>query len=45
MIKNIFTNAAIAPLFIADCITNHRSETAIEGHSIFLGQVTIVLER
>ena len=37
--KNIFTQGAIAPAFIADSIAKHSSKTTIGGHSIFLGQV------
>ena len=37
--KNIFTQGAIAPAFIADSIAKHSSKTNIGGHSIFLGQV------
>ena len=37
--KNIFVAAAIAPAFIAGSIQKHSSQTAIGGHSIFLGQV------
>ncbi|MEJ8843313.1 molybdenum cofactor biosynthesis protein MoaE [Lacibacter sp. H375] len=37
--KNIFTQGAIAPTFIADSIAKHSSKTNIGGHSIFLGQV------
>lgn len=37
--KNIFTQGAIAPSFIADSIAKHSSKTTIGGHSIFLGQV------
>jgi len=37
--KNIFTQGAIAPSFIADSIAKHSSKTNIGGHSIFLGQV------
>lgn len=37
--KNIFTQGAIAPTFIADSIAKHNSKTNIGGHSIFLGQV------
>lgn len=37
--KNIFTEGAISSSFIADSIQKHQSNTAIGGHSIFLGQV------
>ncbi len=37
--KNIFTQGAIDPAFIADSIANHSSKINIGGHSIFLGQV------
>ncbi len=37
--KNIFTQGAIAPAFIADSIAKHSTKTNIGGHSIFLGQV------
>ena len=37
--KNIFIRGAIAPSFVADSIQKHSSQTAIGGHSIFLGQV------
>ncbi|WP_421940501.1 molybdenum cofactor biosynthesis protein MoaE [Pedobacter sp.] len=38
-IKNIFSNGAISPLFIADSISKHSTKTNIGGHSIFMGQV------
>lgn len=38
-IKNIFTSGAISAQFIAESIHKHQSNTAIGGHSIFLGQV------
>jgi molybdopterin synthase catalytic subunit len=38
-IKNIFYQGAIPALFIAESIEKHRSQTAIGGHSIFLGQI------
>lgn len=38
-IKNIFTSGAISAQFIAESIQKHQSNTAIGGHSIFLGQV------
>lgn len=37
--KNIFSEGAIAPAFIAESIGKHSSKTDIGGHSIFLGQV------
>ena len=37
--KNIFTQGAITPAFIADSIAKHQSKTNIGAHSIFLGQV------
>ena len=37
--KNIFTQGAITPAFIADSIAKHSSKTNIGGHSIFLGQI------
>lgn len=37
--KNIFTQGAIAPAFIAESIAKHHSKTNIGAHSIFLGQV------
>jgi molybdopterin synthase catalytic subunit len=37
--KNIFTQGAIDPAFIADSIAKHSPKTNIGGHSIFLGQV------
>jgi len=37
--KNIFVNGAIPALFIAESIQKHQSNTAIGGHSIFLGQI------
>ncbi|UJP63593.1 molybdenum cofactor biosynthesis protein MoaE [Mongoliitalea daihaiensis] len=37
--KNIFVQGPIAPEKIAKSIANHSSNTAIGGHSIFLGQV------
>jgi len=37
-IKNIFTQGAISPVFIADSIAKHSSKN-IGAHSIFLGQV------
>ena len=39
MIRNIFTEGAIEPSFIADSIAKHQPKTTIGGHSIFLGQV------
>ena len=38
-IKNIFYQGAIPALFIAESIENHKSQTTIGGHSIFLGQI------
>jgi molybdopterin synthase catalytic subunit len=38
-LKNIFTQGAIQPSFIADSIQKHSSKTSIGAHSIFLGQV------
>jgi molybdopterin synthase catalytic subunit len=38
-IKNIFSQGPIATTFIAESIQKHSSQTAIGGHSIFLGQV------
>lgn len=38
-IKNIFTQGAISPLFIAESIAKHQAKTNIGAHSIFLGQV------
>jgi molybdopterin synthase catalytic subunit len=38
-IKNIFTQGAIFPAFIADSIAKHQAKTNIGAHSIFLGQV------
>lgn len=37
--KNIFTQGAIPASFIAESIQKHSTQTAIGGHSIFLGQV------
>ena len=37
--KNIFTQGAIDASFIADSIQKHSTQTAIGGHSIFMGQV------
>ena len=37
--KNIFTQGPIDPTFIGESIRKHQSQTAIGGHSIFLGQV------
>jgi molybdopterin synthase catalytic subunit len=37
--RNIFTEGAIDPAFIATSIQKHSSQTAIGAHSIFLGQV------
>jgi molybdopterin synthase catalytic subunit len=38
-IKNIFSQGPIPATFIAESIQKHSSQTAIGGHSIFLGQV------
>jgi molybdopterin synthase catalytic subunit len=37
--KPIFTQGPIDPAFIGESIRKHQSQTAIGGHSIFLGQV------
>ena len=37
--KNIFVQGPVAASFIGDSILKHNSNTAIGGHSIFLGQV------
>lgn len=37
--KNIFTAGPIPAAFIAESIQKHSTQTAIGGHSIFLGQV------
>ena len=37
--KQIFMQGAIPPDFIGESIRKHQSQTAIGGHSIFLGQV------
>ena len=37
--KNIFVSGPVAASFIADSIQKHSTQTAIGGHSIFLGQV------
>ena len=37
--KNIFVQGAVSASFIAESIQKHSSNTAIGGHSIFLGQV------
>lgn len=37
--KNIFSQGAIPAAFIAESIQKHNTQTAIGGHSIFLGQV------
>ena len=37
--KNIFVQGPISSSFIGDSIGKHASNTAIGGHSIFLGQV------
>jgi len=38
-IKQIFVTGPIASAFIGESIQKHASQTAIGGHSIFLGQV------
>jgi molybdopterin synthase catalytic subunit len=38
-VKNIFTNGAVSPAFIADSIAKHAAKKDIGAHSIFLGQV------
>jgi len=38
-VKNIFSQGAISPAFIADSIAKHSSKKDIGAHSIFLGQV------
>jgi len=38
-IKNIFQRSPISPLFIAESITKHFSNTEIGAHQIFLGQI------
>ena len=38
-IKNIFIQGPVSAAFIAESIQKHRSQTAIGGHNIFLGQV------
>lgn len=38
-IKNVFTQGAIDPQFIANSIAKHQSKTQIGAHNIFLGQV------
>jgi molybdopterin synthase catalytic subunit len=37
--KQIFMQGAIPPDFIGESIRKHQTQTAIGGHSIFLGQV------
>src|SRR5688500_17942458 len=37
--KNIFVQGAITTSFIADSIQKHSTQTTIDSHSIFLGQV------
>ena len=39
VIKNIFVEGAIEPMFIDESIAKHQTKTNIGGHSIFLGQV------
>lgn len=38
-VKNIFTEGAISPTFIAESIAKHSTKKDIGAHSIFLGQV------
>jgi molybdopterin synthase catalytic subunit len=38
-VKNIFYQGAIPASFIAESIQKHNTQTAIGGHSIFLGQI------
>ena len=38
-IKNIFYQGPIPASFVAESIEKHKSQTAIGGHSIFLGQI------
>jgi molybdopterin synthase catalytic subunit len=38
-IKNIFYEGAIPASFIAESIQKHKTQMAIGGHSIFLGQI------
>jgi len=38
-IKNIFSQGAISPAFIAESIAKHSAKKNIGAHSIFLGQV------
>jgi len=38
-LKNIFVQGPISATFIAESIQKHSTQTAIGGHSIFLGQV------
>ena len=40
-IKNIFYQGAIPASFIAESIQKHKTQTAIGGHSIFLGQIRV----
>jgi len=37
--KNIFVQGAISAAFVGESIQKHSTQTAIGGHSIFLGQV------
>lgn len=37
--KNIFVQGAISTAFVGESIQKHSTQTAIGGHSIFLGQV------
>ena len=38
-VKDIFYRGPIPALFIAESIEKHKTQTAIGGHSIFLGQI------
>ena len=38
-VRNIFMQSPVEPGFIAESIAKHATNTAIGGHSIFLGQV------
>ena len=38
-VRNIFMQGPVEPGFIAESIAKHATNTAIGGHSIFLGQV------
>ena len=37
--KNIFIQGPVTAAFVAESVQKHSSQTAIGGHSIFLGQV------